>query len=159
LPVLPLFDCEAPHIFLTQGCSFARDVSMASWTKYFKAFGIGGVNEPEPDAAVRIPKQALIVNFSYGLDSANPFFELDEVLHEAFLDAAPAEYDGHEIAMDNSDGTFYFYGPEADDLLRRATPVLLKYPFMKGASCMRRYGDVDDENALEVTTVLGQLPS
>jgi hypothetical protein len=121
-----------------------------------------GTNDSTRDSApdqVQIVTQALIVRFNYGLPSTDQFFELDEVLHEAFLEFEPTLYDGHEIAMDLSDGTYFFYGPDADELLRLATPFLLRYSFMKGAECTRRYGDVHDENALEVTTILGLMPS
>ena len=101
------------------------------------------------------PRQALIVRFDYGLPSDEPFFALDEALHETF----PGAYDGNEIALDGRDGAFYFYGPDADALLTMAAPVLLKYPFMQGAFCTRRYGEAGDENALEVTTGLGRAPS
>jgi hypothetical protein len=134
---------------------------MGVFSKLLGAFARASEAQPAQsgEKALEHPTQALIVNFDYGLPSDDPFFELDEVLHEAFLNAAPAEYDGHEIAMDNSDGTFFFYGPSADELLRLAAPLLLKYPFMKGAKCLRRYGKADDDNALEVTTELGRLPS
>jgi hypothetical protein len=103
--------------------------------------------------------QALIVQFNYELPSEDAFFDLDETLREAFFQFAPAMYDGHEIAMNLSDGMFFFYGPDADELLRLASPILLKYNFMKGAECNRRYGNVENEEALKITTLLGQLPS
>jgi hypothetical protein len=134
---------------------------MALLSKFLSLFVLaGGIQTAQIDEAAGEPAtQALIVKFDYGLPSDDPFFELDEVLHKAFLDAAPAEYDGHELAVDNSDGAFFFYGPNADMLLQLVTPILLKYPFMKGAACTRRYGEADDDNALEVTTELGRLPS
>ncbi len=126
---------------------------MSILSKLFGRFGPDSeVSSRQSETDIRnIPKQALIVRFGYGLPSDDPFFELDEALHEAF----PAEYDGHEIAMDNSDGSFYFYGPDADALLKMVAPVLLRYPFMKGASCTRRYGEADDDAAVEVSTELG----
>lgn len=108
----------------------------------------------EADVLV-VPKQSLIVRFEYELPSEEPYCELDEDLFMAFR----TEYDGHATVIDGSDSTLFFYGPDADVLLKMAAPILLKYPFMKGAECTRRYGGADDENALEITTELGRLPS
>lgn len=104
-------------------------------------------------------QQALIVNFKQQIDDSNAFYELTDELYNAFEGKAPFEYDGHELAVDGSEGSFYFYGPDADKLLILASPILLKYKFMAGAECLRRYGDVNDADAQQVTTVLGQLPS
>ncbi len=104
-------------------------------------------------------QQALIVNFKQQTNNSDAFYELIDELYAAFERKEPYEYDGHDIAIDGSEGNFYFYGPDAGKLLILASPILLKYKFMAGAECLRRYGDVNDTDAQEVTTVLGQLPS
>lgn len=84
---------------------------------------------------------------------------MNEALYDAFVEYGPSLFDGHEIALDLSVGTFYFYGPDADELLRLVAPIMLENEFMKGAECMRRYSEIDDENCRKVTTFLGQILS
>jgi hypothetical protein len=98
--------------------------------------------------------QALIVSFKYGRETTDDFFAMDEALFAHFGEEGLMAYDGHEIAMDLSDATLYFYGPDADELLKAATPFLRTYDFMIGAKCTCRYGEADDENALESESVL-----
>jgi hypothetical protein len=50
------------------------------------------------------------------------------------------ELDGHEIAMDGSDGFMYIYGPSADRLFEVIEPVLKATDFMQGAKAQLRYG-------------------
>ena len=53
------------------------------------------------------------------------------------------ELDGHEIAIDGSDGFLFLYGPDADALFAAIEPVLRKSPVMPGADATLRYGDPD----------------
>lgn len=50
------------------------------------------------------------------------------------------EYDGHEIAVDGSDGSIYMYGPDADLLFETIRPILETTHFMRGATVVKRYG-------------------
>ncbi len=54
------------------------------------------------------------------------------------------ELDGHEIAIDGSDGFLFLYGPDADALFAVIEPVLRKSPVMPGADATLRYGDPDE---------------
>lgn len=49
-------------------------------------------------------------------------------------------YDGHEIAVDYSDGFLYMYGPSAENLFDVIKPILLQPGFMKGAKIKLRFG-------------------
>lgn len=106
------------------------------------------------EADTRDLSQALLVNFKYGLETSDPFFAMDEALHRHFETLPDMLYDGHELAMDLSDGTLYFYGPDADALLQTVRPVLLSHKFMAGAECIRRYGEPDDPDAIETASIL-----
>ena len=75
----------------------------------------------------------------------NPLFSLEDQLRTAIESGGGGEYDGHEIAMDGSDGTLYMYGPNADKLFEVVEPILRAVPFMSGASVTKRYGPPDDE--------------
>jgi hypothetical protein len=98
--------------------------------------------------------QALIVNFKYGLEKTDEFHAMDDALFEHFGEEGPMIYDGHEIAIDLSDGTLFFYGPDANELLKAATPLMQKFDFLIGAECVRRFGEADDEAAVETRSVL-----
>jgi hypothetical protein len=98
--------------------------------------------------------QSVIVNFKYGLDTTDDFHAMDEALFGHFGQEGPMIYDGHEIAMDLSDGTLFFYGPDANELLRAATPIMQKFNFLIGAECVRRFGEADDEAAVEMRSML-----
>lgn len=61
-------------------------------------------------------EQAVIVHFDFAADSLEPLHDFEEQLEAAIAEAEVGEYDGHEIAVDLSDGTLYMYGPDADAL-------------------------------------------
>ena len=90
-------------------------------------------------------EHAVLVEFHYGQSDLNPLLSLEDRLRTAIESAGCGEYDGHEIAMDGSDGTLYMYGPNADKLFEVVEPILRAVPFMSGASVTKRYGPPDDE--------------
>jgi hypothetical protein len=85
-------------------------------------------------------EQAVIVHFAYGSTDLSDLYELAGELEEAIEVAAVGEFDGHEIAVDGSDGSFYMYGPDADKLFQVAQPILEASDFMGGATVTVRYG-------------------
>ena len=96
--------------------------------------------DPSPSA----PEQAVIVYFHYGSRDLQPLFALEDQLESAVAKAHVGEYDGHEIAIDGSDGHLYMYGPDADRLFEAVKPVLESSRFMKGAKVKKRYGPPKD---------------
>ncbi len=104
--------------------------------------------QPPPD------EHSVIVHFDYGSTDLAPMFALEDRLRSAIDQAGVGEHDGHEIAIDGSDGFFYMYGPDADALFAVARPVLESAPFMKGARAKLRYGPPQGD-AREVEIVLG----
>ncbi|QDH70799.1 hypothetical protein [Marilutibacter alkalisoli] len=90
-----------------------------------------------PDAG----EHAVIVSFEYGSSDIGPLLELGERLREAIEQAGTGEYDGHEIAADGSDGSFFLYGPDADRLLESVKPALLSSGFLSRLSVRLRYGE------------------
>lgn len=98
-------------------------------------------------------EQAVLVRFIYGQEGLDALFELEERLESAIGDADAGEYDGHEVAVDGSDGTLYMYGPDADQLLAAVLPVLTATEFMRNATVIRRYGP-PEEGVREETTRL-----
>lgn len=100
-------------------------------------------------------EQAVIVHFQYGSTDLSRLFELENRLMDAIAAANAGELDGHEIAMDGSDGFYFMYGPDADRLLSAILPVLESSDFMKGAEVRRRYGPPDDNSREVVITING----
>ena len=86
------------------------------------------------------PEHAVIIHFSYGSTNLQYVFALEDLLRSAISEAAAGEYDGHEVADDGSDGSFYMYGPDAEVLLRVISPVLATFSFMRGATVTLWFG-------------------
>ncbi len=84
---------------------------------------------------------SIIIEFQYGIDSLEPLFDLQDEL-KALVEANGAgRVDGHEIAMDDSDGRIFLYAENATTVMQIIEPVLAKYSFLKGARITMRFGD------------------
>lgn len=79
-------------------------------------------------------QESLIIRFTYGMADLEPLFRMDEDLHRVMETSDAGEYDGHEIAVNLTDGSLYFYGPSAARIRELISPSLVAYPFMTGAS-------------------------
>jgi hypothetical protein len=90
--------------------------------------------------AKRPPEHAVIIHFSYGSTNLQHVFALEDQLRSVVSEAGVGEYDGHEVAEDGSDGSYYIYGPDAEALFRVISPLLAAYPFMRGAKVTLRFG-------------------
>lgn len=55
--------------------------------------------------------------------------------------------DGHEIAVDGSEGTFYFYGPDARALFDSIAEILDNSPITRGGTATLVFGDPADDDA------------
>ena len=87
-------------------------------------------------------EQAVIVKFSYGLESAKELFDLEDLLESAIESAGAGDFDGDEIAADLSDGYLYMYGPDADVVYSVVEPILKSISFMKSAQVTLVYGEL-----------------
>jgi len=96
--------------------------------------------QPEPDNN----DQAVIVHFKYGHPNLDRLFEVDNLLEAAAEKSGAGEHDGHEIAVDLSDGFYYLYGPDADKLYEVVRPILEEQDFTNGAEVTLRYGPPED---------------
>ncbi|MEM6525639.1 MAG: hypothetical protein AAGF85_01485 [Bacteroidota bacterium] len=90
------------------------------------------------------PEHAVIVYFDYGIEGLEPIFELGNKLKKIISDSNVREYDGHEIAMDYSDGSLYMYGPNAEVLFKTIKSTLEATEFLKGAKAKLRFGPPED---------------
>lgn len=90
-------------------------------------------------------EHAVIVHFNYGIEELDPLFELCDKLEKVIEKENVGLFDGHEIAMDNSDGFLYMYGPNAETLFKTVRPTLKSSEFMKGATAVLRFGPAEKE--------------
>lgn len=94
--------------------------------------------------------QSVIIYFDYGLEEMDEIYELGDKLRHILEENKLGEYDGHEVAMDNSDGSLYLYGPNAESLYKAIKPTLEKVDFLNGAKAILRFGSLGAE-APEIT--------
>ncbi len=70
--------------------------------------------------------------------SFGPFNGLDEIhaVDIKLFDEIPEEigrHDGHAVNMDDTDGRFFTYGNNAEDLFKAMKPILSEFEFLKNA--------------------------
>jgi hypothetical protein len=107
-------------------------------------------------------RQALIIYLNnigrhadeMGVDAHDALLSLQEDLAQAIEPKGIGEVDGNEIAMDDSEGSLYAYGPDAKAMLQAALPVICRSPLAQGGQVYLRYGE---KAALEETFELADL--
>ncbi len=99
-------------------------------------------------------EQAVIISFQYEMEELDPLHELEDKLRTLLTGKNIGELDGHEIAMDGTDGFLYLYGPNAEVLFKAIKPTLESTSFMIGASARLRFGAVKS-NASEIEVIIG----
>lgn len=80
------------------------------------------------------------MHFTYHKDTLDPLHGLEKELEKVIEEKAVGEYDGHEIALDMSDGFLYMYGPNAEKLFKEVKPILEITDFTKGTLATLRFG-------------------
>lgn len=94
---------------------------------------------------------AVIIYCEYGIKNDQLFYELvDEFLDLMKQHEQIGYYDGHEIAMDNSDGYLYFYGGNAETIFKTIRPVLKSRHFMQNAVACLRFRAIGTGKQIEV---------
>jgi hypothetical protein len=93
----------------------------------------------------------VLIYFWYGKEDDTPFYDLCGQFYKLF-DEQPGLgiYDGHEINIDNTDGTLYFYGPDAGEIFKAIEPVLKDTGFMRGATAVLKFGPGEDAPELDL---------
>jgi hypothetical protein len=107
-------------------------------------------------------RQALIIYLNdigrhaeeMGVDALDALLSLQEDLAQAIEPRGIGEVDGNEIAMDDSEGSLYAYGPDAKAMLQAALPVICRSPLAEGGQVYLRYGE---EATAEETFALADL--
>lgn len=109
-----------------------------------------GKNNGLPPNGSSDPEHAVLIHFNYGLKDLDPLHALEDKLRAAIDHHEMGEYDGHEIALDHSDGILFMYGPNAERLYLVVQPLLKQAAFMKGAVATLRFGPPEEEGAREI---------
>ena len=78
------------------------------------------------------PKDVVIIQFG-SFDGLDEIHKLDEMLYNEIPEQI-GRHDGHEVAMDDSHGTIFTYGENAETLFKTMQPILNRFDFLNGAS-------------------------
>jgi hypothetical protein len=92
-----------------------------------------------------------------GLGDLDALIALQDQLTRAIESTGIGEVDGHEMAVDGSEGSLYVYGPDAKAMLAAALPIICRSPLAEGGQAYLRYGAVGDASASEETFSLADL--
>lgn len=95
-------------------------------------------------AITRDSEQAVIVHFIYGAEELEPLHRLENDLIKVIDQAGVGEYDGHEIAIDSSDGFLYMYGSNAENLFKAVKPTLERADIIRNAVARLRFGPPEE---------------
>ena len=110
-------------------------------------------------------EQALIIRLyelgdradDIGMEALDALLVLQQQLTRAVEETGLGEVDGNEIALDDSEGSLWLYGPDAKAMLKAALPVMCRSPLAPGGSAILRYGEAADELAGEECFLLADL--
>ena len=105
-----------------------------------------------------LSEHAVIVHFAYGSTDLGVLFALEDTLEQSLSAAGAGEFDGHDLAVNGSDGYLYMYGPDADRLFDAVKSVLESCPFTNGATVTRRYGPAGDDVRESIVTIAHSRP-
>jgi hypothetical protein len=91
--------------------------------------------------------QSVVVYFRFDGDDETPVLALGQQLTAALAQSQAGVYDGHELALlDSDDGYLFMCGPDADILFEAVQPVLEASNLTRGGKATLRYGppELDD---------------
>lgn len=91
-------------------------------------------------------EHSVIVHFSkYLSEDLDDLHNLELKLIELIDNSGIGTYDGHGIAVDDTNGTLFMYGTNAETLFKLVLPTLQSVDFMKGAIATLRFGSFNKE--------------
>ncbi len=87
--------------------------------------------------------------FHEGDHDLDPLHKLEQDMMAVIEKAGVGEVDGHELAMDGTDGMYFLYGPDARALFAAIEPLLRASKITYDAKVTLRFGESDDPSARE----------
>lgn len=112
------------------------------------------VEAPKGASANGPEEHALIVETRGVRVEDGLLYAVEDALTKAIEKAGVGIYDGHDRAVDGSHAILYMYGPNADDLLKVALPILRSHALTASGIAKRRYGIAQNPNAQVLLTNL-----
>lgn len=91
----------------------------------------------------------IIVSFRYGIETLDPLLQLGDRLSYALDQSGEGFYDGHEIAMDDTDGALFIYGNNAEKVYKLIEPILMEVEWMSGANVFLQFGHQEESKSIE----------
>jgi hypothetical protein len=105
----------------------------------------GKNNPPVKQRRIEDTDHSVIIHFFYGQESLDPLLELEEKMRSELETSGVGLCDGHEVAMDDSDGFYFLYGENAESVFKTVAPILAQSAFMKGATALLSFGPTGQE--------------
>lgn len=84
---------------------------------------------------------AVIISFGT-FESLDVIHQLDALMFETISEDI-GRYDGHEVCMENTNGQFFAYGRNAEELFKVMRPILLQFDFLKTAMVYLHFNKED----------------
>ena len=100
---------------------------------------------------------SVLIEFKYGMKSLDPLLDLEDELRRILDETDIGYHDGHEIAMDDSDGKIFLFGTNAEAVYKLIEPILFSVDWMDGAKVLLRFGDEADKSAKEIDFTLASV--
>lgn len=139
--------CDAEELTQLADClerlDFDDDEDEAAIPKLRELASVMRESGKNPDRQDKLA-HTVVVNFKYGQKDLSALFEAQDKLLTVIDEAQVGKFDGNEIAVDGSDGSFFMYGPDADAIFNAIRPTLKEIPFMSGASVYKVYDPPQD---------------
>ena len=96
----------------------------------------------------------VIVSFYKGINDLSELHKLDMKLYKFLTNPEIGYYDGHEVAMDLSHGTLFFYGNNAEILFKAVKPMLETAEFLVGATANLVFNS-QSKNRKSIEVIIG----
>ena len=87
----------------------------------------------------------VVISFNYGIDTMEPLHQLGDRLSYLMDQCGEGYYDGHELAMDDTHGSIFIYGKNAEQIYKKVEPVLFELDWMDGATVSLQFGRASDQ--------------
>ena len=113
----------------------------------------------------QVGEQALIIYLydigqraeEMGMEALDALLILQNHLTRAIEGPGIGEVDGHEIALDDSEGSLWVYGQDAKRMLSASLPVICRSPLARGGRATLHYGPVGEEAPEHESFILADL--
>ena len=100
---------------------------------------------------------AVIIAFNYGKESIAPLHQLGDRMAYEVDNTGRGYYDGHELAADDSHGSYHLYAMNAEEVYKLIEPLLFAVDWMEGAQVTLRFGSEPRQQVKEIDFMLERI--